>query len=54
MFEDLTKVDRVKIAKKKPLNEIMASIDLWVTAKSGKTNFENRIIKEIFFNKWGN
>ena len=48
MFEDLTKVDRVKIAKKNPINENMASIDLWATAKSGKTNFENKIIEEIF------
>ena len=47
MFGDLKKVDRIKIAKKKPINEFMAKIDLWATAKSGKTNFE--IIKGNVF-----
>ena len=33
----------------------MAKNDLWVTAKSGKTNIENwDHKKEIFLDKWGN
>ena len=56
-FRDLCMVDSVKKCSEKTLSKLWPKLGLWVSAKSGKVNFEffnYTHKKEISADKWGN